>query len=275
VLSALVGYDPTTLVSDEVHKSSLPARLLQDLRDQATAPLATPAVSGQAVTLVAEAQLTLLLQLALAGPVTHRVVSAQKLYALQTIPRLTACRALDLQPEEPGFISAAAASMSLRHRMHLLITPTLRLVLSICTALPQSDSVWEQIAEFVDTHSRTLARILRDAASPGVRGWEPSDAELDEATLAIQLLSEMVHRGHIIPPGAAPMLQEAAFRAACRFLVPNSRCQSPPVVRVHAAKQAGSLTMKDERTYAKYAFSLHVCLCFQDVYTPNLNHMPS
>ena len=62
-----------------------------------------PPPSGQALLLVAEAQLTLLLRLAMAGPPLHRAASAQRLLSLHALPRLAQCRALGLQPEEPGF----------------------------------------------------------------------------------------------------------------------------------------------------------------------------
>ena len=50
-----------------------------------------------------EGQLTLLLRLALTGPAAQRAAAAQRLFALHALPRLSQCRALDLQPEEPGF----------------------------------------------------------------------------------------------------------------------------------------------------------------------------
>lgn len=53
--------------------------------------------------LVVEGQLTLLLRLALTGPPAQRAAAAQRLFALHALPRLSQCRALDLQPEEPGF----------------------------------------------------------------------------------------------------------------------------------------------------------------------------
>lgn len=62
-----------------------------------------PPPQGQAALLVVEGQLALLLRLALAGPPAARASSAQRLFALHAIPKLGACKGLDLQPEEPGF----------------------------------------------------------------------------------------------------------------------------------------------------------------------------
>lgn len=62
-----------------------------------------PPPRGQALLLVVEGQLTLLLRLALTGPAAQRAAAAQRLFALHALPRLSQCRALDLQPEEPGF----------------------------------------------------------------------------------------------------------------------------------------------------------------------------
>ncbi len=44
-----------------------------------------------------------LLRLALAGPPSARSASAQRLFGLHVLAKLSKCRALDLQPEEPGF----------------------------------------------------------------------------------------------------------------------------------------------------------------------------
>ena len=115
----------------------------------------------------------------------------------------------------------------------------------------------------MDSHARTLTRILHDAASPGIRwglwsrweccwraeevhaglhqavsgslpwidcecsshccprlcccrGWEPSDAELEEATLAVQLLAELAPARHLL--AAAPQLTEAAYRLSARWV---------------------------------------------------------
>lgn len=65
--------------------------------------LPQPLPRGQALLLVVEGQLTLLLRLALTGPAAQRAAAAQRLFALHALPRLSQCRALDLQPEEPGF----------------------------------------------------------------------------------------------------------------------------------------------------------------------------
>ena len=50
----------------------------------------------------------------------------------------------------------------------------------------------------------------------GRRGWEPSDAELEEATLAVQLLAELAPARHLL--AAAPQLTEAAYRLSARWV---------------------------------------------------------
>eukprot|EP00887_Chlorella_sp_A99_P002898 scaffold6.g2898.t1 len=247
-LCTLLGADPGGAVVDEVYRTALPGRLLQELAEGPYAALTQPPPRGQALLLVIEAQLTLLLRLALAGPPAARAASAQRLFSLQALPRLTQCRALDLQPEEPGFAQLSGAA-SLRARLHALFTPALRLALSIASALPASGPVREQAGAFVDAHTRALVRVLYDAASPGVRGWEPGDAELEEATLAVQLLSELA--GQRPPLAIAPQLQEAAYRLSARFLCLSAKSQSPVVARLHAARDAGRLSARDERTYSK------------------------
>jgi hypothetical protein len=69
----------------------------------------------------------------------------------------------------PATVFGSAGAASLRQRLHQLLTPLLRLVLAVVTALPSSGAVREQALAFVDSHARTLTRILHDAASPGIR----------------------------------------------------------------------------------------------------------
>jgi hypothetical protein len=247
-LAALASADPTPATAEEVHRVALTSRLLQELEAAPPAALAAPTAAGQAATLVAECRLTLLLRLALAGPPAQKAAAAQRLFSLQTLPRLARCAALDLQPEEPGFGGALGAGASLRARLHSLVAPALRLVLAVLAALPHSAAAAEQAAEFVEAHARALARVLRDAASPGVRGWAPGDAELEQAALVVQLLAELARRRTPLSPEADPPLREAAYRAAARFLAADARCASPPVQRVHAAREAGALAPRDLRT---------------------------
>lgn len=75
----------------------------QPFPPHSTLPCLQPPPRGQALMLVVEGQLTLLLRLALTGPPAQRAAAAQRLFALHALPRLSQCRALDLQPEEPGF----------------------------------------------------------------------------------------------------------------------------------------------------------------------------
>ena len=203
---------------------------------------------------MAEAQLTLLLRLALAGPPGGAAAAAQRLFALQALPRLAACRGLDLQPEEPGFSQLSGAA-ALRSRLHLALTPALRLVLAMASALPASAAVREGTAAFVEAHSRALVRVLHDAASPGVRGWTPGDAELEEATLLVRLLAELAPARHLLQGaaggGAAAALQEGAYRLSARFLCLSARSHSPVVAGLHAAREAGRLSGREERTYSK------------------------
>lgn len=70
-------------------------------------PLLSPPLQAipatQATLVVIESRLALLLQLVLSGPPSQRTLSAQKLFSLQAISKLAACKALDTPPEEPGF----------------------------------------------------------------------------------------------------------------------------------------------------------------------------
>lgn len=48
------------------------------------------------------------------------------------------------------------------------------------------------------------------------RGWEPGDAELEEATLVLRLLAELAPARHAL--AAAPQLTEAAYRLSARWV---------------------------------------------------------
>lgn len=164
----MLAADPSGAAAGELYRTSLPARVLADLAEGPHKALTQPPPRGAALMLVAEGQLTLLLRLALAGPPAQRSAAAQRLFGLHALSRLSQCRALDLQPEEPGFGRHTGAA-SLRQRLHQLLTPLLRLVLALVSALPSSTAVREQALAFVDAHARTLTRVLHDAASPGIR----------------------------------------------------------------------------------------------------------
>ena len=83
------------------------------------------------------------------------------------------------------------------------------------------------------------------------RGWEPGDAEVEEATLVVQLLAELAPARHLL--SAAPQLQEAVYRLASRFLCLSAKSVSPLVARLQAAREAGAgrLPPREERTHFK------------------------
>lgn len=256
-LAALTSSDPTTTVADRIHATGLPSRIVQELSDRSIAPISQPTHLGQAITVIIEAQLALLIRLTLAGPPSQRTAAARKLLALHTIPKLAHAQIIDIQPEEPGFSSttvAAAAGATIRQRLHSIIAPLLRLIVTLLLALPGNTAAREQTAAFAVAHARTLARLLRDAASQGVRGWEPGDAELDEATLVICLLTEMVPYRRLVSDIVHAQLQEAVYRLACRFFAPNARSGNPALLRMYAVKESSAnFKVSDDQTYSKYA----------------------
>lgn len=75
---------------------------------------------------------------------------------------------LDLQPEDPGLASSAAAE-TLRSRLVRVLPPLLMVVAAVVSGLPTSRQAREGTAAFVGAHHLTLERILREAASPAIR----------------------------------------------------------------------------------------------------------
>lgn len=255
-LTSILAADPSGVVANEVYSVGLPARLLIDLESEPLNALNSLSSQGQAMLLAAESRLNLLLCLVLGGPPAKRSAAAQRLFSLQAIPRLGRCQALSIQPEEPGMTSNNSSNssnnnrVSMRQWLHSITTPLLRVVLALSHALPESGPLREQMVEFVEMHVSLLARILHDASSPGVRGWEPSDAELEEASLVLQLLSEIAPEWRSIGP-ATSQLQEAVYRCASRFLCLSAKSMSPVVVRLTVAKDSGYVSAKDKRTEKK------------------------
>lgn len=74
--------------------------------------------------------------------------------------------------------------------------------------------VRQATAGFVEAHERTLERILSEAASPGSKGWQPGEQELEAAALVLQLLARLVpyHQKH--PSSAAIDLRLKAYQCA-------------------------------------------------------------
>lgn len=247
-LAAILAADPSRTIANELYRRALPACILQDLPGAASAALAQVAPASHAVMLVVEAQLTVLLRLVLSGPPAGRAAAAQQLFSAQVLSKLAACTALDVQPEEPGYTYAGGSS-ALRHRLHQLITPALRLVVAVVSALRHSTPVVQQAAAFVDAHARMVARLLHEAASPGVRGWEPSDAEVEGATLALDLLAELAPHQALLDSGA--QLQEAAYRLSSRFLCLSSKSLSPVITKTCAAREHGRLSLQQEQSFER------------------------
>lgn len=141
---------------------------------------------------VIEAQLSLLLRLTEAGSVRQRTASAQRVQALQAIPNLNACRALDLEPESIHGTNIASSSDSLRSRLPHVVAPTLRLLLSMLASLHESTVVRNEAAGFVLLHYRMVERLMREAGSSSTATWSPGPQELEQAELAVALLCKLV-----------------------------------------------------------------------------------
>lgn len=79
--------------------------------------------------------------------------------------------------------------MACRYRLVHLISPVLRLVLTLLAGTPGSSGLAEQATNFAAAHLDMLARILQEAASPATAVWAPGDEELEMAALAVGLVS--------------------------------------------------------------------------------------
>lgn len=256
-LSSLLSADAASAIAEAIYASGLPSRMLIDLEDEPVQALVSFTPLGQAQVLAAEARLNLLLQLALAGEPSTRLVSAERLLSLQAIQRLSRCGAMSLQPEEPGL---GNDKNSIRRWLHNIVTPLLRFVVALVAALPSSDVVQKEVAAFVDTHSTTLARILHDAASPAIQDWEPDNAELEEAALVLQILAGVTPQWLTLK--SAMQLQEAAYRASATFFAPAHKSRSPVVARIAIAHEAGMVSNQIKK-FERNVVSLQCALaCF-------------
>ncbi|KAI8466819.1 MAG: hypothetical protein J3K34DRAFT_524227 [Monoraphidium minutum] len=224
LLSALVAADAGgAAVAAEAHAKGVPRALLDGLARYG---------AGAAVYVV-EAQLSLLLRLAGAGGPGGRMGSAKALQDAGAIPYLCRCDALDLVPEEPSSIQRSGArATSLRYRLVHIVAPALRLVLALVAAHPDSEKVRSQAAEFAEAHPDLLARLMTEAAAPGSMAWAPGDEELEQASLAVQLvagLPQLLSRAGAL---RRPLL--ALWPALCGD---DARSASPLVGRVRRGKE--------------------------------------
>ncbi|MEW5301033.1 MAG: hypothetical protein WDW36_003916 [Sanguina aurantia] len=192
LVGALVAADARVGVAAAAHAHGVPQQLLQLLASVPQAAVIQHSRKARRAMYVIEAQLSLLLRLTEAGPVRQRTASAQKVQALQAIPILGACRALDLEPESIHGNNLTSSSDSLRSRLPHVIAPTLRLLLSVLASLPESAAVRNDAAGFVLLHYRVLERLLREAGSSATATWSPGPQELEQAELAVQLLCKLV-----------------------------------------------------------------------------------
>jgi hypothetical protein len=86
-----------------MYQHALPQTLLQCVAGVPPALLANPSRASRRGVLVVSAQLALLLALVQAGSsAAARQAAAHALFTLQPLQHLTGCRAIDLEPEEPG-----------------------------------------------------------------------------------------------------------------------------------------------------------------------------
>ncbi|KIY92433.1 hypothetical protein MNEG_15530 [Monoraphidium neglectum] len=125
-----------------------------------------------------------------------------------------------------------------RYRLVHLVAPALRLVLAMVVAHPDSEKVRAQAAEFVEAHPDLLARVMVEAASPGSMAWAPGDEELEQAALAVQLVSGLPQLLALDPatgrPGALRRPLLALWPALCGD---DARSASPIVARVRRGKE--------------------------------------
>jgi len=220
-----------------LYAHNVPQALLAGLAGVPQTLLAAHARGSRRAVFVIEAQLGLLLQLGQSGPSPRvRQLAAQSLSALQPLQHLAGCRALDVEPEDPGSVPGPVGSGqmdTLRFRLQHLMAPTLRLVLAIVAPLPESNAVRHDARLFVGAHYRALDRVLREAASPGNFNWTPGDSELEQAELVTSLLSRLVPVWTELGPTQGEGLRHALFRLALAFCCLDTKSTSPIVKSLH------------------------------------------
>lgn len=60
-------------------------------------------------------------------------------------------------------------------------------MLALAGSLPESAAVRHDVRLFVGSHVRAVDRVLREAASPGVRDWSPGEPELEQVWVFLDL----------------------------------------------------------------------------------------
>lgn len=236
-ISALLCYDPTSGVADAVHASPLPSRILLDLSNADLKIFTASNPSNQRIAQLYQAKVDFLLDLCMAGQGSARLASVQKMISLQTISKLTACKVFDIIPETGGIVSLMMKGSGLtRQYLHQFIGPCLRVLLVIVGSLSNSDSVNDQVEEFLQAHLGMTDRILKEAgASSSATGWSAGRMEVEEANLIVQIvciLSSNKQR-HI-----NSSLHEGIIDLAAKVFLMNSQSYNPLISALHDYRKA-------------------------------------
>ena len=262
--------DPSVVSADELHTTSLPSRLLQEIVERKPDTISQLTIKGQSNALVVQSQLMLLMRIADAGPPAQKIASAQKLGSLQPIRILSKARILDIEPEDPGYDSFSQTS-SLRRRMNLINGPVLRLILVILTSLSDSKTILDQAKDFVQDHEQLIVRILKDASRTATDGWEPGDVELEEAVLAICLILELANRKIRVIPSQS----ESIYRLISRLFVVDSKSKFAPVICLRNLAESGKIITIKEQRMCELIFALRSSLAaFVRSFTPSQLLLP-
>lgn len=139
VAGAAAAADASGAVREELFRREVPRAILRSVAAETPGGLASAA---PAELWAVEAQLALLQMLAGVGrDLAGQRGAARQLFQQAALRHLGNCRACDLRPEPlpaPGTVSdAKALAMPLRDRSHRVVTPILRLAVSIAAALPE------------------------------------------------------------------------------------------------------------------------------------------
>lgn len=253
-LSSLVAYDLSSGTAELVHSSPLPLRLLQDISSADHKSLQRSMPSSGSNAALYQAKIEFLLNLALAGQGSARVVSVQRMVSLHTISRLSSCKIFDMKPENSGSISSLIQGTGLRRQyLHQFVGPGLRLILVILGTLPQSEVVHEQVHHFIDMHAPMFDRVLKEAgqSSPAL-GWVPGRMEVEEANLVVQICN-VLRSVHFPSQAIKKGIHESILDLTARLCTINNQSDIPLLSGLEAYRMGGvKMDMGAEEAFKAY-----------------------
>ena len=259
LLGCLASLDGTGAFAAQVASGPLPRSILAGLAPQAMGIVHASPVDASRSLAALEAGLGLLLAMVQSGagrPEGKEM--ARLLFDRRALQLLAAVKAIDLHLEDSlgaGSVAAVADSgmalsadgksgPGLRERVNRVLTPCLRLAVSVALALPDSDKVSSEVLDLLESHTRPFARVLREVGEArGPVGWDHGLEEVEQAGLLVALVGRLPHAD--LMAQRLPQLQFAVLALAQEMVCRNSTSSNRYILALEEGRKTASASASD------------------------------